>query len=71
MALYLIRIKDSQEHAPLIMFGKSPEDACRLVGLNPADCDIKDITHRGLQPKHINTAPLTADFLRTDTEGKP
>lgn len=62
MPLYLIARKGRTDK-PWIFFGTDAADACRLVGLNPADCDVKDITRRALQPHHLNNAPLTPEFF--------
>lgn len=63
MPLYLIHYINSTDTAPRIMFGATGDDACRLAGLDPALCVIKDITRRALQPHQINNAPLTPEFF--------
>jgi hypothetical protein len=62
MPVYLIQPKNSTE-PPRLWFGKDAHDACALIGLDPAECIVRDVTKRTLQPHHINNAPLTADFL--------
>lgn len=71
MPLYLIQHRTKPFDKPWIFFGHSAEDACRLVGLDPAQCDVKDITHRALSPRSINNSPLTPDFLSTTRSQTP